>query len=187
MSKALVFLANGFEEIEALTCVDVLRRAQIDVDTCSIKNKTVLGTHNIEVKSDKIIDEINIEEYDAVILPGGMPGAANLKEDKKVIEAIKKLNSENKIVSAICAAPIVLAEAGVIENRRVTSYPGFEDQLGNCKYVDSEKVVQDGNIITSRGPATAIYFALQIVENLKGTKVAKELKNGMLLNFVEDN
>lgn len=186
MSKAIVFLANGFEEIEALTCVDILKRTGIDVDMCSINDDyMVLGSHNIPVKSDITIDEIDDKEYNCIILPGGMPGASNLRDSEKVIKIIRKFNEEGKFIAAICAAPIVLDKAGIINGKRITSYPGFEDELKGCNYVSNELVVQDGNIITSRGPATAPYFALKIAENLAGEKSSKEVKQGMLLEYVE--
>lgn len=185
MSKVLLFLAEGFEEIEALTTVDVLRRAEIVCDTCSLNHESVTGAHGIKVLADKIIDSINVDEYDAVVIPGGMPGAENLKSNSKVVDIVKKFNNEEKVVSAICAGPIVLEKAKVTEGKKVTSYPGYEGELGNCNYLD-DIAVGDGNVITSRGPATAIYFALKLVEKLKGAEVVEKLREGMLVNFVED-
>lgn len=184
MEKVVLFLAEGFEEIEALTVVDVLRRADIKCDMCSTDCKSVKGSHGIEVKSDVLIKDLNLEEYAALVLPGGMPGSKNLKENKTVISIIKKFNAENKIIAAICAAPMVLSEAGIIDGREITSYPNTE--LSPCNYV--EKVVaEDKNIITSRGPATSIYFALKLVSRLGKSKKADELKTGMMLKFLEDN
>lgn len=186
MKSSVVFLADGFEEIEALTTVDVLRRADIKCDTCSLKEKTVRGSHGIIVVADKCFTDVNIDSYDAIILPGGMPGAKNLKEDMRVIEAIKKFYGEDKIIAALCAAPIVLAEAGIIENKKVTSFPSFKDQLGSCSYLE-DIVVEQENIITSRGPATAIYFALKLAERLGKEEAAKDLKDSMLLTMLENN
>ncbi|MDD3225047.1 MAG: DJ-1/PfpI family protein [Clostridium sp.] len=185
MSKVLLFLADGFEEIEALTVVDVLRRADIKCDMCSIKDEFVDGTHGIKVKADLNLNGVKTEEYDAVVLPGGMPGAENLRQNKSVIETVKKFNEDKKIVAAICAAPIVLNEAGIIKNKVITSYPDFKDKLTCKKYVE-EKVFEDGNIITSRGPATAIYFALKLVEKIDCLKTSEKIKSEMLLNFVEN-
>lgn len=183
MSKILLFLAEGFEEIEALTVVDVLRRADITCDTCTIKDKTVTGSHKIKVLADKTIDEIALDEYDGVVILGGMPGALNLKSSDKVVEIVKKFQGEKKIVSAICAGPIVLGRAEVTSGKSVTSYPGYEKELGNCNYLE-EIVVEDGNMITSRGPATALYFAYKLVEKLKGKDIVDKLMEDMMVNFL---
>lgn len=184
MKKVVVLLAEGFEEIEALTCVDVLRRGEVDCSICSINGKEdVKGAHGVVVKAEALLENINEDEYEAVILPGGMPGATNLRDNEKVIETVKKFDKENKIVAAICAAPIVLKKAGIIYNKKVTSYPGFEEELQAYNYSE-EIVVQEGNLITSRGPATAVYFALKILENLKGEETIENLKKDMLLNLV---
>lgn len=179
MKRTAVFLADGFEEIEALTVVDIIRRGNVECDMVSIKNIEVTGAHGIKVKSDKILDE-TINDYDLIVFPGGMPGATNLKQDKKVIEVVKKFYKEGKLVSAICAAPIVLAQAGIIEGKNITSYPGFEEQLKGCNYKE-DRVVVDGNIITSRGPATAMEFAYKLLEVL-GNETYNDLKKGMLYN-----
>lgn len=184
--KIVLFLADGFEEIEALTVVDVLRRADIICDTCSLNGKSVVGAHKIKVEVDKTIDDIKLDEYAGLVLPGGMPGAENLRQSAFVIDAVKKFNEENKLVAAICAAPIVLGKAKVLDSKNATSYPGYENEMGKCNYI--EKItVEDNNIVTSRGPATAIYFALKLVQKLKGKEAADELKDGMMLNFVEKN
>ncbi|WP_234120265.1 DJ-1 family glyoxalase III [Clostridium hydrogenum] len=185
MSKILLFLAEGFEEIEALTVVDVLRRADIVCDTCSLQGKNVTGSHKISVEADKLIEEINENEYDGVVIPGGMPGAENLKNSDKVVAIVKKFQAEDKIVAAICAGPIVLGRAEITYGKNITSYPGYEDELGKCNYVE-EIVADDDKLITSRGPATAIYFGLKLVEKIKGEAVSNKLKEGMMLNFVEN-
>ncbi|KOF56420.1 MULTISPECIES: DJ-1 family glyoxalase III [Clostridium] len=184
MSKVLLFLAEGFEEIEALTVVDVLRRAEIVCDTCSLNEENVIGAHGIKVFADKTIENINAKNYDAVVIPGGMPGAENLKNSDKVVRIVKDFNDEGKVVSAICAGPIVLGKAKVTDDKKVTSYPGYENELGKCNYLE-DIAVMDDNIITSRGPATAIYFALKLVEKLKGIETVEKLKEGMLVNFLE--
>lgn len=185
MKKVVVFLAEGFEEIEALTVVDLLRRANVTCDTCSLKEKEVMGAHNITIVADKIIDKLDIIEYDAIILPGGMPGSINLKECEKVVAWVKEFNEKGKLVAAICAAPIVLGQAEIVKGRKVTSYPGFEGELKEAVYCE-EVVVEDNNIITSRGPATAIYFALKLIETLVDRNTADMLKKGIMLEFVED-
>ena len=151
--KVVVFLADGFEEVEALTVVDYLRRVNIEVDMVSITDdKKVKGAHGIEVSADKVIADIDADGYDGLVIPGGMPGATNLRDDERVISMVKTMNEASKMIAAICAGPIVLDKAGIIKNRRVTSYPGFEDQLKEVIYKEVA-VVRDRNIITSRGPA----------------------------------
>lgn len=179
MKKVAVMLANGFEEIEALTVVDIIRRANITCDMFSISGMEVKGAHDIVVKADKLISE-EVKEYDVIVLPGGMPGATNLRDNEEVIDLVKWFNDNKKIVAAICAAPIVLGKAGIIEGKKVTSYPGFEDELVKVSYLE-DYVVVDGNIITSRGPATAMLFAYKILELLQCDKW-KNLSEGMLFN-----
>lgn len=180
--KVIVFLANGFEEVEALTVVDYLRRVEgIVVETVSTgQDYQVLGAHKIEVKADKNINQLeNIGNYGAVVIPGGMPGASNLRDNDKVISIIKEINNQKKLIAAICAGPIVLEKAGVIKGREVTSYPGFEGDLPNAIY-KNEDVVIDGNIITARGPAKAEDFTIEIVRYLRGDKQVEVLKESIL-------
>lgn len=184
MKKVLVFLAEGFETIEALSVVDVCNRAKVTCHACSLTEKrTVNSAHGTMVLCDKLISDDDLETYDAIVLPGGMPGSTNLRDNERVQSLIKKYNKENKIVAAICAAPIALAKAGVIEGKKVTSYPGFKEELGNVNYVEEDTVVVDGNIITSRGPATALVFGLEILKELGYEKEAEEIREGMLINF----
>ena len=182
MKRVAVFLAEGFEEIEALTVVDILRRVNITCDMVSLKDLEVKGAHNILVKADKIISD-EIKEYDLIVLPGGMPGAKNLQNSSDVIEIIKHFNENKKLIGAICAAPIVLSTAQVIDGKNITSYPGFEDELKGCNYIEDEAVVVDDNIITSRGPATAIAFSYKLIEAL-GEDSYIELSNSMMYNFL---
>lgn len=181
MKKVLVMLADGFEEIEAISVVDVLRRANVVCDMCSIKKEYVKGTHDIVLKSDCSIDDINVSEYDAIVLPGGLPGATNLK-DERVKNFVKELNESGKIVAAICAAPEILEEFEVLKNRKCTSYPGFIKDKSSVSYVE-EIVVRDENIITSRGPATAIEFSLELLKALGYEEKAEEIREEMLVNF----
>lgn len=186
MKKVLLLLAEGFEEVEALTTVDYLRRMDIIVDTCSIHGeKRVTGAHRITVETDKELYEINsIKNYDGIVIPGGLPGSTNLRDNERVIELIKEFNEEEKLIGAICAGPIVLQRAGIIEGKKITSYPGFENDLKEGIYKE-DLVVKDGHIITARGPAVAVYFALKLVENLVGEKKTEELKKDILLDRVE--
>ena len=177
--KVAVLLAEGFETIEALTTVDILRRAGVICNTIGTKSLEVTTSHSITIKADKVLNE-EVYDYDVVVLPGGMPGSVNLRDDERVINLLKEFNSNNKKIAAICAGPISLGKAGLSEGKNVTCYPGFEDQLGNCNYQE-ELVVVDGNIITGRGPAAAIPFAFEILKQIAPEKV-EEIKKAMLFN-----
>lgn len=181
MKKILLFLADGFEEVEALTVVDYLRRMDVEVNTVSItEDEKVKGAHNIVVIADKLIGQIkDIDLYDGVVIPGGIPGATNLRDNDKVIDIVKKINEKKKLVAAICAGPIVLERADIIKGKKVTSYPGFEDELKDVEYIE-DNVVKDENIITSRGPALAVDFAIEIIRYLLGEEKVKELKEDIL-------
>ena len=179
--KVLVPLAEGFEEIEAITIIDVLRRAKIEVITASLVSNIVEGAHGIKVFADKKISEVNEDEFDAIVLPGGNPGYMNLSNSKKIIDIVKKFNEKNKIIGAICGAPLVLAKAGVIENKIATCYPGLEKYLPKPK---EGRVVVDKNIITSKGPGTALIFAIKLVEMLAGRKEAMRLKEELVVSDV---
>ena len=185
MKKIAVILAEGFEEIEALTVVDIMRRAGEHCDLVSVKGLEVTGAHNIKVIADVLLSD-EIKRYDLIVLPGGMPGSKNLKNNTDVIELVKYFNNQKKLISAICAAPIVLAEAGIIKGKNITSYPGFEEELRDANYKTEEKVVVDGNIITSRGPATAIEFACKLLEIL-GNESYKAISEGMMYDFLIQN
>lgn len=187
MKKMLMLLAEGFEEVEAVTVIDYLRRMNIIVDTCSINGeRKVIGGHRITIETDKDIDKINsIKGYDGLIIPGGREAAIHLRDDGRVIELIKAFHDEGKILVAICAGPIVLNRAGILNGRKVTSYPGFDNDLKNSEYKD-DIIVEDGNIITARGPAVAVYFALKLIEILAGEERVGELRNDILLDKVEE-
>lgn len=179
--KILLFLADGFEEVEALTVVDYLRRMDITVDTVSItEEEKVRGAHDIIVVADTNLSKIgDVSSYDGVVIPGGLPGATNLRDNPRVIEIVKEVNKNDKLTAAICAGPIVLERAGIIKDKKVTSYPGFEDQLEGANYIE-ENVVRDRNIITARGPALAVDFAIEIVDYLLGEDKLVELKRDIL-------
>lgn len=178
MKKVAVLLANGFETIEALTVVDILRRAEVTCDTFALEELEVCTSHKIIVKADKHIDDSEIKNYDCIVLPGGMPGARNLKNDIRVIELIKYFNKKGKLICAICAAPIALAQAGITEGIDITCYPGFEKELGNCNYKE-ELVVNSNNIITAKGPAVCIDFAFEILNKIKPEKL-EAIRSAML-------
>jgi 4-methyl-5(b-hydroxyethyl)-thiazole monophosphate biosynthesis len=174
MDKVLIVLANGFEEVEALTVVDLLRRVDLKVTIAGLERKYVTGSHDITVQCDSYYQEIEEKKYDCLILPGGQPGTNNLKSNPRVIEWVKSFYSSNRMVAAICAAPIVLHKAGILAGKKVTSFPSEKEVFKDSIYL-KDAVVQDGNIITSRGVGTAIDFALKIVENKKGEETANQL------------
>ena len=178
--QAVIILAKGFEEVEALTPMDILRRCGVNVTIAGLGSELVEGAHGTSVKADIVFEKYEASP-DAVILPGGMPGAENLASSTKVKGLISNLNSGKKIVAAICASPaLVLAPTGILKGKKATCYPGMEKSfLSNVKFSDSE-VVQDGNIITSRGPATAFAFGLKIAENLVGKSTADMVGKQML-------
>lgn len=178
--KILVPLAPGFEEMEAITIIDILRRAGLNTITAAVSENPVKGSHNIKITADITLNEN--DKYDAIVLPGGMPGTTNLKDDKRIISIIKSVSKSGGITAAICAAPIVLAEAGLLNEKKFTCYPGFEDEIKNAHFLP-EPVVTDGSIITSRGAGTAIPFALKLVEVLAGTATAKEVEKSIMWPF----
>lgn len=189
MSKFLVFLADGCEDVEAITIIDYLRRADVSVDTVSIMDSLDITTKsNITLKADKMIDDINPSDYEGLYIPGGTKGAESLRDDDRVINIIKEFNEEEKIVSAICAGPIVLNRAGVLADKEVTSFPSVREDLDNIgEYVEDTVVITDGNITTSRGAATAVYLAMRLVEILKGPEAVDELKKGTQQESVENH
>ncbi len=182
MKKSYIFLANGFEEIEALATVDILRRAGIDTITVSISpSLQVKGAHGLEVTADMTLVDVKNDETDWLILPGGMPGATNLAECKPLCDMLTKHHTQKGHIAAICASPaVVLAPLGILEGKEATCYPGFEGALKNCK-VGYRPVVVDGNVITANGPATAIAFALAIVSNAICEEKAREIAEGLLV------
>ena len=175
--KILVPLAEGFEEIETITIVDILRRAGLKVVTAGLSGMRIKGSRKVKVIADAELKNINPEEFTAIVLPGGYPGYLNLSNSEKVLEIIKEFNSQNKMVAAICGGPTVLAKAGILNNRNATVYPGLEKELPNPT---DKKVVIDGNVITSQGPGTAMEFTLKLVEILSGEDKAKEIKEQLL-------
>ncbi|MBQ2706594.1 MAG: DJ-1/PfpI family protein [Agathobacter sp.] len=180
MKKLGVFMADGCEEIEALTVVDLARRAGIEVAMISITGeKLVKGAHGINFQTDIPAEYMDFDMLDGIVLPGGMPGTLNLGANDYVQKIIAQFASEGKLVSAICAAPSVLGEAGLLKGKKATSYPGFEDKLIGAE-ICADAVVVDGNIITSRGMGTAIDFALAIIEYLVDKETADKLSAGII-------
>ena len=176
-----VHLAEGFEEIEAITIVDVLRRAGIEVNTVLItNNKAVTGSHNITVLADILFEDANYTNCEMIILPGGMPGTTNLAGHEGLIKHIQFFANNGKWIAAICAAPMVLGTLLLLTGKQATIYPGMELHLLGAKH-SSEKVVVDEKIITSKGPGTAMDFALKLVEVFKGDQTVNSLRKAMIL------
>ncbi len=175
MSKICIFMADGVEEVEALSVVNMVRRDGMTIDMVSIMGKkSIDGSHGIVMEADKLIEDIDPADYDGLVCPGGLKGTNNLKADDRVAELIRKFFNEKKLVSAICAAPTVLGAAGVLEGKNATCYPGCEDGLTGANKL-TDKVVKDGNLITSRGMGTAIDFGLAIVEYFTDEATANDL------------
>ena len=180
MPTALVLLAEGFEELEAVTIIDVLRRGEVSVTTASLAAKHVTGSHQISLQADTLLESVNVEDFDALVLPGG-PASKTLREDEHAQATIKRAAAAGKLLAAVCAAPTALEVAGVLTGKRATSYPG--NPLPSARWVD-ETVVQDGDVITSRGPGTSMAFALALVERLRGAEVAKTTAERLLFRPV---
>ena len=173
-----LFLADGFEEIEALGCVDILRRAELDVSTVGVTGKTVTGAHGVKVEADILVSECS-DDAEMVILPGGSTGTNNLAASEAVASLVRGAARRNAYVAAICAAPTVLGGLGLLEGKRAVCYPGLEGRLTGAKRCD-KRVCVDGNYITSRGPGTTAEFSLAIVEILKDRAAAEKIRKGML-------
>jgi 4-methyl-5(b-hydroxyethyl)-thiazole monophosphate biosynthesis len=179
MAKVLVPLADGCEELEAVTIIDLLRRAGIEVVTAGLKPGIVKASRGVQLVPDATLDDALRGDYDMVVLPGGMPGASHLKDDARIIDLVKRMAAAGKYTAAICAAPMVLAEAGVLEGRQATSYPGFLDALPGVTR-RAEAVVQDGKVVTSRGPGTAMDFALALIEVLAGSEKRRQVEAALV-------
>ena len=161
MKQALVVFADGFEEIEALGVVDVLRRLQVNVTTAALNWKRATGSHGVEINTDASLGEACMGDYDVVVLPGGMPGAANLAADEQVKDLLARTAERGAVIAAICAAPFILAEQGLLQGKKFTMYPGFDERLGGLQY-DSVPALTDGNIITGKGPGAVFDFVREI-------------------------
>ncbi len=180
MPKTLIPLAEGFEEIETLTVVDVLRRAEITAVLAGLYDGPVSSVRKVNIIPDEALDSVTVDDFDMIILPGGQPGVNNLCADVRIKRLLNDFNASGKRIAAICAATTVLSEAGLIRGKRVTAYPSYKDKLNGAQYVD-KGVVTDGNIITSQGPGTAIAFALEIVSQLAGKHTADTIAAELLV------
>ena len=175
MKPLFIFLAPGFEEIEAISIIDVLRRAQLYITSVSLSGDTaVTGSHGITVQADALYPDVNLEEAAMLILPGGMPGTNNLNVHEGLKKALKEHALANKPIAAICAAPLILGQLGLLNGKEATCYPGYEQQLTGAR-LSKKPVVQDGDVLTGNGPGAAIRFALTIVQQFRGEERAEEL------------
>lgn len=175
-----LFLANGFEEIEALATLDILRRCGLQVTTVSVHDGlNVTAAHGLTVQADKLFAEVNLEQSEALVLPGGMPGAQNLLMHEGLRAALCAQHARGGLVAAICAAPMVLGQHGLLEGRAATCYPGFEPKLTGAN-VSGDYVVTDGNVITGKGPAAAVEFAFTIAARFVPQSTIDEVRAGML-------
>lgn len=180
MSRVCVFLADGFEEIEGLTVVDILRRAGVDTEMVSVtEERMVTGSHKIPIRADVCFKDADFSETELLVLPGGMPGTLNLGACKELTKLLLKFHESGKKVAAICAAPSVLGDLGILKGKKAACYPGFESRLTGAEVV-FDRVAQDGNVTTSRGMGTAIPFALSLVAQLVSEEKALELKDGII-------
>lgn len=181
MAKVLLPLAPGFEDLEAITISDLLRRAGIEVVTAGLSDGLIQGSRGTRVQPDVVLDAVLQDDFDMLVLPGGMPGAENLKNDARIVALLQRLAGAGKYTAAICAAPMALAAAGLLEHRRATSYPGFLENLPNTIAL-ADAVVVDGQVVTSRGPGTAMDFALTLIDLLAGRAMRDRVEAGLARN-----
>ncbi|WP_454968525.1 DJ-1 family glyoxalase III [Gemella sanguinis] len=187
--KVALFIENGSEELEFIAPLDIMRRANLEVELISANNEDfITSSHNVKILADKKIDEVNnILDYDAIVIPGGMPGSTLLRDNKKIIEFYQTMYNSGKLVAAICAAPIVLSAAGITDDKEVTSYPGFDKEINYKNYNSEKAVVIDKNVITAQGPAVAILFGYEIVNYLLQDNTAEDVKKAMLVPVLKNN
>lgn len=185
MAKVYQFIADGSEEIEALTVVDVLRRAGVEIKTVSITgSKTAVLSHGVKIECDLAIEEADLSDADMLLLPGGLPGATNLNDHEGVRTAMLQQYQSGRKVGAICAAPLVLGGLGILQGKKATCYPGFEDQMTGAEYTADIYTV-DGNVITGCGPAATLPYSYAILEMLGYTDEASALREGMMFNRLQ--
>lgn len=180
MPKVVVLLADGFEEVEAMAIVDILRRAKVETVIAGLHEGPVVSARAVRILADTTIDSIKTDDFDMIVLPGGQPGSDNLNADERVKRLVREFSAAGKLTGAICAAPYVLANAGVLTGKRVTVYPSYKDQLGGAEYLD-QSVVTDGSVVTGSGPGTALSFGLALAEKLVGAEKAQAVREAMLI------
>jgi 4-methyl-5(b-hydroxyethyl)-thiazole monophosphate biosynthesis len=174
MNQVIVPVADGFEEIEAVVVIDILRRAGLEVVVAGVTGTAVTGSHAITIQCDALIEECDLDAAHAIVLPGGMPGTRRLRESDAVRRALVRVSGAGKLVAAVCAAPTVLEAAGLLDGKRATSHPAHAREMKRCRYEETA-VVEDGNVITSRGAGTSIEFAAAVVRRLCGDDVARDV------------
>ncbi len=179
MKRVLVPLANGFEEIEATTIIDILRRAGAEVVTAGLEKRNVTGSHEIKMVADSVIDEHLSDQWDLIVLPGGVPGTQNLAADPRIIDMLKSHAATNKLTAAICAAPAVLEKAELTANHKVTSHPTWADRMTTAIHTGS-RVEEDGILVTGQAAGAAMEFAFRLVEKLYGPEKVTEVNQGVL-------
>lgn len=181
MPTVLIPLAEGFEELEAVSIIDILRRAEIDVVVAGLAPGPIAGSRGVRITPDAGLDAALHDEYDMIAMPGGLPGATNLEADERVVECVRAMAAAGKWTCAVCAGPIVLRKAGVLAGKTVTSYPGFLDRAENPDFTYTGAAVEtDGRVITSRGPGTAMDFALELVRALLGKDARGRVEQGLV-------
>jgi 4-methyl-5(b-hydroxyethyl)-thiazole monophosphate biosynthesis len=180
MPRVAVILADGFEEVEAMAIIDVLRRAEIDTVVAGLHGGHITSARRVKIIPDTVIDTVKADDFEMIVLPGGQPGSDNLNADLRVKELITSFSQKGKLTGAICAAPIVLASAGLLQGKRATAYPSYKNRLGTAVY-EEKPVVTDGTVMTSRGAGTALSFSLAIVERLVSKEKAQQIKEAMLI------
>ena len=182
MSKAVVFLADGFEECEGLLAVDLLRRAGCAVDTASIsKQRQIISSHGVCLMADALADEVDFSDVDMIVLPGGLGGVASARASQAALDALKWAWDNSRFVAAICAGPTVLADLGITDGRNATCYPGCENQMGNAHMAADAAVIRDGRLITGTSAGCAVAFGLALIEALKGEQEAQRIANQIVI------
>jgi len=179
--RVLVPLAAGFEEIEAVTIIDVLRRAEVDVTSAALDELEVKGSRGIHVVADARLDSLDLDSFDAIVLPGGMGGTLRMLESSELLSALGRQRQAGRLTAAICAAPLVFERAGIVDGVPITSHPSVQDQLERGQVRAEQRVVREGSVLTSQGPGTALEFALAVVAELCGANKSSELAQAMVV------
>lgn len=174
-----IFLADGFEEVEAVVPRDILKRGGVEVATVGVTGDVVTSAYGLKVKPDTTIENISVDNLEGIVLPGGMPGTTNLKNNQKLLDIIKYSFEKGLLIGAICAAPSILGDMGILEGKTACCYPGFEKYLKGAN-ISGESVARDKNIITSKGPGTAMDFGFALLSYIKGQDVSDKAKSGMI-------
>jgi 4-methyl-5(b-hydroxyethyl)-thiazole monophosphate biosynthesis len=184
MKRVLITIAPGFEEIEAITVIDILRRAEINVVVAATEPGEITGSRGVKIVPDElIVNVVNNHDFDMIVLPGGLQGTMNLKSDASVKKIIREMYEQGKFIAAICAAPTVLAEMGLVRGKMITSHPSVKDELRDISIYQESRVAMDGQIITSRSPGTAMEFSMKLVDILVGKSKREEINKGVLAKW----